>query len=263
MDMDQSFFWVTLTLFFSGLFAGWIDAMAGGGGLITLPVLLHVGVPPAMALGTNKFQSSFGSFTSSYKFVKAKKVNLKNVIPGILCTIIGALFGVSLAKMVNSQFLSMIIPFMMLGIVLYLLLAPTFPFSSAEDLITSDTTSKKVVMVFVVGGIVLGFYDGFFGPGTGNFWTFVLFAFAGLNLMEATAHTKIFNFTSNIIAFLLFAISGKVLYKMGLIMAMGQIIGSRIGAGMVINRGSKFIRPIFITVVIFLALTLLYKAFFK
>ncbi|HLE10437.1 MAG: hypothetical protein A2504_15990 [Bdellovibrionales bacterium RIFOXYD12_FULL_39_22] len=257
--MEQNFFLISILLFFAGLFAGWIDAIAGGGGLITLPVLLHAGIPPAMALGTNKFQSSFGSLTSSYQFVRAKKINLKEIIPGIVCTALGALAGTTVARTISSQFLSKIIPLLMLLIVGYMLLAPRLWPTGMQNLSMPKIKSRRPFWLFTIGGVVLGFYDGFFGPGTGNFWAFSLMAFAGLNLVDATAHTKIFNFTSNIVAFFLFAMAGKVLYSMGLVMAIGQIIGSRIGAKMVINRGPKFIRPIFITVVVVLALTLAYR----
>ena len=119
-----------------------------------------------------------------------------------------------------------------------------------------------IITTFVILGLSIGFYDGFFGPGTGNFWAIGLIILLGMNLKKATAYTKIMNFTSNLVALIIFASSGLVLYKLGLIMGIGQFIGARLGAKVVIKSKAEFIRPIFITMVFLISIYLVYKQFF-
>jgi len=238
-------------LFLAGLTAGLVDAIAGGGGLITIPVLLGAGIPPHYALGTNKFQASFGSFTASYYYVTKGGTNIKDAKTGIIFTLIGAAIGTITVQMVNGKILNYIIPFLLAGIIIYSFLTPRLG--------EIDKHPKfSVLPFFILFGLLLGFYDGFFGPGTGSFWTIAFVAGLGFNLTKATGFTKIMNFTSNIVSLLIFLIGGKILFTAGIFMAAGQIIGSKIGAGLVIKKGAKFIRPIFISIVILTTLKLIY-----
>ncbi len=240
-------------LFFGGMLAGWVDSIAGGGGLISLPLLIHAGLSPTMALGTNKLQSSFGSFSSSFRYIRSKVIDLKTAIPGVIFTLIGAAIGTILVQRIQSDILIKIIPILLFLILIYVVLMPKI---IGHDMEQDGHAKLPFNLTFFILGISLGFYDGFFGPGTGNFWVVLLIILAGINMKKATAYTKLMNFTSNIVAFSLFAINGNVVYKIGLIMALGQIIGARIGAGMVLKHGTKFIRPIFITIVLVLIVSL-------
>ncbi len=242
-------------LFLTGLIAGLIDSIAGGGGLITMPVLLSVGFPPHEVLGTNKFQSSFGSFTASYYYVKKGGVKLEETKWGILFTLIGAALGVLVVQQISSDVLKYIIPVMLVGIIIY-----TFAKPNLGDF---DRRARFTpFMFYVLFGLTLGFYDGFFGPGVGSFWALAFVAGMGFNFTKATGYTKVMNFTSNVVSLFLFLISGNIVFTAGITMAMGQIIGAKIGSGLVIKKGAKFIRPVFLTVVILTTLKLLFDRFF-
>lgn len=255
LELDLSLITIFL-LFISGIFAGWVDSIAGGGGLITVPLLMNLGLSPILAIGTNKFQASFGSFTSSTKFIRSKTVSLKSALTGVLFTSIGALLGTQAIQRIDASILKIIMPFLLLLMTIYTVLSP--------NLGKLDQNPRfHLRLFFVCFGLLLGFYDGFFGPGTGSFWVISLVLLAGFNLKKATGYTKVMNFTSNIISLIAFIIAGKVIYKVGMIMGLGQIIGARIGSEMVIKKGASFIRPIFLTVVSILTISLFYKNFFS
>jgi uncharacterized membrane protein YfcA len=231
-------------LFLSGIAGGFIDSIAGGGGLITIPALLLAGLPAPMALGTNKFQSSFGSITSSYNYIKNGKANLKQAIPGIIFTFIGAGTGSTLVQLTDPGILETIIPYLLMLVLLYLLFSP-----KAGEVDRHKRLDEKVF--YMIFGLLIGFYDGYFGPGTGSFWVVLIIIFLGYEMVKATAYTKIMNFTSNITSLTFFLIGEKVMFLPGLSMAAGEIIGARLGSGLVIKKGVKFIKPFFyITVVI-------------
>jgi uncharacterized membrane protein YfcA len=246
--------WLYPVLFCTSLIAGWIDSIAGGGGLITIPVLLGVGLPPQMVLGTNKFQASFGSFTAAYYYVRKGVAPLHKARLGIICTLVGSALGTWAVQQIDPSALSIIIPFLLLGIAIYMLFTP----SIGE---TERHPHLSPTLFFVLFGIGLGFYDGFFGPGVGSFWAFAFVGLLGLDLLKATGYTKVMNFTSNVVSFVLFFAGGHVLVTAGLVMAAGQIIGARVGSGMVVARGVRFIKPIFVTIVILTTLKLLYNRF--
>ncbi len=231
-----------LFLFFGAALSGLVDSIAGGGGIISIPVLLSVGIPPHAAIATNKLQASFGSFTSMMRYRNSGLVSLRKVFLGIIFTAIGATTGALLIQIVDASALSKIIPFVLLALLIYTVASPKL---GAED------TPPKMAepLLFICFGLVLGFYDGFFGPGTGSFWTIAFATLAGYNLKKATAATKAMNFTSNFISLIVFFISGKVLITIGLLMGVGQFIGSWIGTHLVITKGTRFIRIFFILVV--------------
>ena len=247
-------YWLYPLLFFTGGAAGLIDSIAGGGGLITLPVALAIGMPPKVALGTNKFQSSFGSFTAAFYYTKHKVVDLRAAMLGIFFTLLGAVAGAWGVQQIDSAILNQIIPFLLLAIVLYSFVSPEFGSIDSEPRISPT--------IFYVGaGLALGFYDGFFGPGVGSFWAIAIVFWLGMNLTKATGLTKVMNFTSNIVSCLLFLAGGYVWFGAGIAMALGQILGSRIGSRMVIKKGTSLIRPLYLTVVVATTLKLLYNAY--
>jgi uncharacterized protein len=248
--MEHSVLYYAL-LFIAAFIAGLVDSIAGGGGLITVPVLLGAGLPPHIALGTNKFQSSFGSFTAAYYYIKKDVVKLKTAIPGIIFTFIGAALGVFTVQQIDGKILNYIIPFLLLGIIIYTIFQPSIGIKERKPII-----SEK--LFYSIFGLALGFYDGFFGPGTGSFWAIAFVALLGYNFRKATGYTKVMNFTSNIVSLILFTAGGYVIFPVGLIMGAGEIAGSKIGANLVIKKGAKFIRPVFIAIVILTTLKLIY-----
>lgn len=245
------------TLFFlwlAGLFAGFVDSIAGGGGIISLPALLAAGMPPHLALGTNKLQGSFGSLTAAINYSRKGLVSFRGVFMGIAFTAFGALFGTVIVQVLSADFLSHVILILLVGVFVYTLCSP--------DLGRIDRRSlMRAPLFFGLAGMVLGFYDGFFGPGTGSFWTIALVLMLGLNLKKATAHTKIFNFTSNIVALVGFCIGGNVVFSAGLLMGGGQILGAFLGSRLVIQRGTGFVRVFFLVVVAVTIIKLAYDAY--
>jgi hypothetical protein len=242
--------WMYPVLFAAGLLAGWIDAIAGGGGLVTLPVLLSIGVPPQMVLGTNKFQASFGSFTAARHYIGEGVVHLRDAWEGVLFTLLGSALGTLAVQQIDPGVLNVVIPFLLLAIAVFMFLTP--------DLGKIQTHPRMPRMAFYgIMGSALGFYDGFFGPGVGTFWAMAFVMGLGFTLTRATGYTKVMNFTSNIVSLVVFAIGGHILWLPGAVMAVGQIAGARIGSGMVVKKGVRFIRPVFIIMVILTTLKLL------
>jgi len=241
-----------IILFFVGLLAGFVDSIAGGGGLITLPVLLGLGLPPQVALGTNKFQSSFGSFSAAYNFIKAGRVELKEAIWGIIFTFLGAALGTWSIQQLNPNILKQVIPFLLIAVLVYTIFSPKIGERDSKPKMNSRP-------FFLIFGTFLGFYDGFFGPGTGSFWAIALVIGLGFNLTKATAYTKVMNFVSNIVSLFVFFLGGGIMYSAGLSMGIGQIIGAKLGAGLVLEKGTKLIKPVFIVVVSLTILRLIYK----
>jgi uncharacterized membrane protein YfcA len=230
-------------LFIVGGVAGWIDSIAGGGGLLTVPVLLNLGLPPADALGTNKLQAVFGSGAATWHYGRAGLIDFRNAVTGVIFTAIGAALGALTVQWFRPDFLRVVIPFLLVAIAVYFLVRPHLGDNAARPRMSSGP-------FHLLFGLVLGFYDGFFGPGTGSFWAVAYVLLLGLNLTKATAHTKLMNFTSNAASLAIFVLGGKVYWLAGLTMGVGELLGARLGAKMVIRRGARFIRPIFIAVVL-------------
>lgn len=226
----------------TGTAAGFVDSIAGGGGLIALPVLFSIGLPPDMALGTNKLQGSFGTFSASWNYIRKGVVKINESLSGIVYTFIGAMTGAYCVQQIASNFLQDLIPVLLLLVFFYTLMT--------KDLGSAPGKQRISYKVFyLIFGLGLGFYDGFFGPGTGSFWTAAMLFFVGFDMRKSSGITRIMNFTSNIVALLVFIIGGKVLYTAGFCMAGGQILGARLGSGLAIKKGAGFIRPVFLTVV--------------
>jgi uncharacterized membrane protein YfcA len=245
---------ILIILFAGGFLAGFVDSIAGGGGIISVPVLLSVGIPPLFALGTNKFQSSFGSLTASLNYTRGGLVKFREVLWGILFTAIGAALGTILIQQLPQDLLQYIIPVMLLAVFIFML------FSKKLGL-KDEQARWHPKLFFLVFGLTLGFYDGFFGPGTGNFWMIAYVLLLGFNLKKATAFTKWVNFTSNIVALFFFTLGGKVLLIPGLIMAAGQFGGAFLGSKLVLRSGAKFIRIFFLIVTGATILRLLYVTY--
>ncbi|GAA5647173.1 MULTISPECIES: TSUP family transporter [Vibrio] len=249
--MELSFELLAILFVVAGA-AGFIDAMAGGGGLLTLPALLAAGIPPTQALATNKLQSSFGSFSASWYFVRNGIVSLKQMRLAIACTFVGSAVGAEAVQYIDASVLTSLIPLLLLAISLYFLLAPQTRASGGEPKL------PQALFAFSVGGGV-GFYDGFFGPGTGSIFTVCFVVIAHCSLVEATARTKVLNFTSNIAALLFFIMAGLPIWELGLVMAVGGFIGARLGAKVVVSKGQKWIRPLVITMSMLMAAKLLWE----
>ncbi len=246
---------ILLPLLFGAAFvAGLVDAIAGGGGLITVPVLMGIGLPPQVALGTNKLQASFGSGSAMLHFVRVGTVKMSDCRTGIIWTAVGAALGVWGVQLLDATVLKQLIPWLLAAIAIYTLLSPSL---GAED----SHARMKSGPFYLLFGVSIGFYDGFFGPGTGSFWTMALMMLLGYSMIRATATTKVMNFTSNFVALIFFLSVGQVRFTEGIVMGVGQFLGARVGSRLVIKRGTAFIRPVFITMVLALVGRLIYLNF--
>ncbi|HEY0947054.1 MAG TPA: TSUP family transporter [Opitutaceae bacterium] len=247
----QSQPWSYPILFLAGAMSGLVDSIAGGGGIISLPVLLNVGLPVPVALGTNKLQSSFGSVTAAWHYARAGLLEARACRVGVTATLLGALGGAAAVQQLDARVLESVIPWLLAGIVVYSIVRPQ---AGLQD----HPPRLCPTAFFTLCGLALGFYDGFFGPGTGSFWTIALIAVMGFNFLKATAYTKVMNATSNVAALALFASAGSVDYAAGLVMGAGQLVGARLGARLAMKRGAHFVRPIFLTMVVLVMLRLVY-----
>jgi len=246
--------WLYPLLFLTGMVAGFVDSIAGGGGLISLPVLLNIGLPPAEALGTNKLQATFGSASATWHYGRAGLIDFHRCGTGMFFTLVGATVGTLLVRKLPEEFLRQSIPWLLVVVAVYTLFRRKLGEVDGQPRMSTNA-------FYIMCGLALGCYDGFFGPGTGTFWAMAYLLFLGYNLTRATAHTKVMNFTSNLASLSIFAMSGHVHFPSGIAMGLGQLVGARIGSRVVIKRGTRFIRPIFITVVLGVTARLLYQNF--
>lgn len=241
-------------LFATGLFAGTVDAIAGGGGLISLPILLSIGMPPHLAFGTNKLQGTIGTLNATLKYYKHGFISLEKIYLGIFFGAAGSILGSVAAQIIHGDILSKIIPILLFIILMYTIFSPRLGLHDKQ-------AKMKEFWFYLIFGFTLAFYDGFFGPGTGSFWVFAFTFFLGYSLIKATAYTKVFNLNSSLIATICFAIGGNIDYRFGLVMGLGQLIGGRLGAHFAITKGARLIRPIFLSVVSLTIVTLIYKSY--
>lgn len=252
--MAPSILWPLL--FGSGFLAGFVDSIAGGGGLITVPVLLGTGLPPVEAFATNKLQSTFGSASAAWHYRRARLVTVAEAWPGIVATAVGAVGGVAALRLLDPALLRRVIPFLLLAAALVVWLRPSLG--------AAERPPRVRLRPFQVGaGLALGFYDGFFGPGTGTFWTLALVLGPGFALLRATAWTKVMNFTSNIVSLAAFLLVARFDWTAGLLMGTGQALGARLGARVALRGGARLIRPLFLGVVLVATVKLFYDGWWK
>lgn len=231
-----------ILLCIAGFAAAFVDSIAGGGGLISLPALLAAGVPTHFALGTNKFSSTSASFTSSLKYAASGKVNFKFLRYLLPFSLVGSALGVKTALMIDSRYLKPLVLVLVLTVGIYSLFAKNM---GKEDRFKG--LNKKNIALGIILAFAMGFYDGFFGPGTGSFLIFGLINIFGFDFINAGGNARVLNFASNLSALVLFALSGKVNYLYGIPVAIVMIFGARLGTIFAIKKGAKFIKPIFIT----------------
>jgi uncharacterized membrane protein YfcA len=232
--------------------AGFVDAIAGGGGLLTLPALLMAGMAPAEAIATNKLQGTFGVAASSFTFWRAGHLDLAALAPAVAATAAGAALGSLAVQWLDPAWLRAAVP------VILLLVAGYFAF--APQVGKGARKARLGRLGFALGAAgPIGAYDGFLGPGAGSMYLMAFVALAGADLMAAIGGTKLLNFTSNIVALAIFAAMGNVNYGVGLAMAVGQIVGSRAGARAAMIHGAPLIRPLVVVISIAIAVSLIVR----
>jgi hypothetical protein len=233
----------------AGFGAGFVDSIAGGGGLLTVPALFAAGIPPIFALGTNKLQSSVGTAMATWRYHRAGLIDWPGLVPALVLTVLGAALGAWLVQSIQVTTVKLIVPFLMIGAIVYFLFSPRMTDVDSHRRLTLAAYAP------IAGGI--GFYDGFFGPGTGSFLAASLVALVGLGLSRATGHTKALNLTSNVVAAVLFIAAGKVLWGVALVMGLANIAGAWIGSHFALRHGANLIRPVLVLVSVGLTVKIL------
>lgn len=252
MDRPVSVFGL---LFLAGLTGGFVDSIAGGGGLITVPALLWLGLPPQVALGTNKMQSSCGTALAVWRYAAAGLFSWREVRVAVAMTFVFAGLGAWTLTVCSNAVLEKLVPGMLLTVVVYVLLSPRVGREPVRPRMSEDAFGA-------IFGAIIGFYDGFFGPGTGSFWMVALLSLLGLELARATAYTKVVNLSSNLAALLIFAFKGCVVLPVALAMISGQFVGAHLGSGLVLKHGGELVRRVFLLVTSALVLRLVWLKWF-
>lgn len=242
-----------IALCFIGFTAAFIDSIAGGGGIISLPGLMVLGVPPAFALGTNKFASTCASFTSSMTFIKYRVYDYSLLKYLVFGTLIGAVIGVKAVLLIDNSHLRIIIIFLMVFVAVYTILVKNI---GSEN--KFEGINKKTVTIGLIISIILGFYDGFFGPGTGSFYIFLFLTLLNYDFKTSAGNGKILNFVSNVTSLILFALNGKIMYYVAMPMAAAMILGARMGTKVAIKNGAKLIKPILVSVTFIYAIKMIF-----
>jgi uncharacterized protein len=230
--------------------AGFVDSIAGGGGLLALPALLLAGINPVSALATNKLQGSFGTASAAYAYWRKGHLNIGEHWRAISATFVAACLGVAAIKYAPTQFLSAALPILLIIIAIYFAMSPKFSDEKKPQRIPASAFAFGLAPA-------IGFYDGIFGPGTGSFFMLALVTLMGRGILQATAQTKLLNFTSNIASLVVFAFSGKIIWAVGLTMGVAQFAGAQLGSHVAMKQGAKLIRPLLVVVCCAMALRLL------
>lgn len=250
MTLTPRMFLIVCPLLF---LAGFVDSIAGGGGLISLPAYLFAGLPTHMAIGTNKLSSTCGTALTTVRFIRGGLIKWKLALPGIAAAMVGSALGSRLSLLADERIIRGVL-FAVLPVAAFIVLNPRF-FPDREE--RELTVDARTLTVCVIAALVIGFYDGFYGPGTGTFLIIAFTAFARLSVGAANAHAKAINLTTNVTALLVFLRGGTVLIPLGLAAAACNMLGNYVGSGLAMKGGAKITRPIILAVLALLLVKLL------
>ena len=242
--------YVFVIVFTVAVVAGCVDAIAGGGGLLTVPALLLVGFDPVTAIATNKLQGSAGALSATFAFARKGLIDWRIGLPMALVAAFAAVLGAFSVNALPRPFVSAVLPFILIMIALYFVFAPKMGHEDARARISSG-----VFMLAVVPFI--GFYDGIFGPGAGSFYMVAFVGLLGYGVVKATAHTKLTNAAGNLGGLCFFASTGAINWKVGFIMAIGAFVGAQFGSKLAMSMGIKLIRPLLVVICLLMTIRLL------
>jgi uncharacterized membrane protein YfcA len=229
----------------AAFFAGLVDSIAGGGGLISLPALLAAGVPPHIALGTNKVQSALGTTFSAFRYVRGGHAHLKIALTGFAAAFAGSFAGAEAVLLVPGSSLQTIIPVLIVVVAVTTYVRKNF--GNDDRFVSAETRHYLWTALFAFG---IGFYDGFFGPGTGSFLAFGFVLFFGFGFVRATGNAKLTNLASNYAAIIAFVFASKINWPVAVSMGAFNVAGAWIGAGLAIRGGARVIKPVFTVVLL-------------
>jgi uncharacterized membrane protein YfcA len=244
---------LALLLILAAFVAGFVDSIAGGGGLIAMPMLLIAGASPLEALATNKLQGAFGAGTATVAYARAGHVRLKDQLGMAAISALAAAGGALVAKSLPVDALRIIMPVILVAVAAFFALKPG---------ISDDARAQRMAPgVFAFTAVpLIAAYDGFFGPGTGSFFMLAFVMLAGFGMLKATAHTKLLNFASNIGSLAVFIPLGVMWWGVGIAMGLAQMAGATLGARMAMRVGARLIKPLIVVVSVAMALRLLWQA---
>ena len=247
--------WVLALLALVGTVAGFVDTLAGGGGMLTIPALLLAGLPPDAALATNKLQGSFGTLSATWYFVKRGQIAFRRLLPGIAACAAGAACGTLTVQYLPQALLQQALPLLLAAVALVFIFMPSLGAVARE--------ARLPFAGFVAAAALpIGFYDGFLGPGTGSFFMLALISLRGYTLQQATIEAKAYNATTNLVSLLVFLAGGKIVWLAGLVMAAGQLLGARLAAGLIVSKGNRLIRPAVIAMSLIMSAVLAHRYWF-
>ena len=233
--------------------AGFMDGIAGGGGLISVPAYLLAGLPPHLTLGTNKLSSCIGTAVSAGRFIRGGYVNWKLGIPSVALALVGAHFGTRLQLTLDERYLRWVLLIVLPVVALVVLRQRKLPEEPGQ------IEGKKQAAIVLTAALLIGTYDGFYGPGTGTFLLLIFCHLGKLDLRTAAGNVKLVNLASNASALVTSLLGGKVFIALGLIAAVASVAGHYIGSGLAIKDGSKIVRPVVLTVLGILAVKVIWE----
>lgn len=224
--------------------AGFVDAVGGGGGLISLPAYLFAGLPIHNAIATNKLSSACGTSLATVRFIRKRMVNLRLAVPTIIFAMLGSSAGANLSLHTSEKVMKYVLFAVLPAAAFCVLNRHLFPDGGEEE----KEPDKRTYFAACVSALIVGVYDGFYGPGTGTFLIIALTVFAKLGIVRANAQTKVINLTTNITSLVIFLRSGQVIFALGLAGAVFNMLGNYAGSGLVMSKGSKIARPMILFV---------------
>ena len=242
----QTFLIVCPLLFLAGL----VDAIGGGGGLISLPAYLLAGLPVHQAIATNKLSSSAGTSLATMRFIRNGLVSFHLAVPSVIAAIAGSSIGAHLSLRIDEKVMEYVL-FIVLPISAFIVLNKKLFHDGGEE---SVVLNRRTYITAGIAAFIIGMYDGFYGPGTGTFLIIAFTIFAKLNISSANAQAKVINLTTNITSLIIFILNGQVLFSLGIAAALANMAGGYIGAGLVMTKGSKIVKPIILFVLFLLLL---------
>ena len=233
--------------------AGFVDAIGGGGGLISLPAYLLAGLPVHQAIATNKLSSACGTTLATLRFIKNGLVNLNFAVPSVISAIIGSSIGARLSLLTDEKLMEHLL-FLILPVAAFIVLNKNL-FKDKED--GTLILNIRTYLTAIVAALIIGMYDGFYGPGTGTFLIIAFTVWGNMNVSTANAQAKIINLTTNLTSLTIFLLNGQVLFSLGIAGAACNMIGGYLGAGLVMQKGSKIVKPVILFVLLLLFLKIL------
>ena len=244
-------YWIVCPLLF---LTGFVDAIGGGGGLISLPAYLFAGLPIHSAIATNKLSSACGTSLTTIRFIRNGLVSVRLAVPSVIAAMIGSFCGARLSLMVQEDVMRQVL-LIVLPVAAFFVLNPhLFPDRETASL----SLNRRTYVTAVIAAFVIGAYDGFYGPGTGTFLIIAFTVFAKMSVRSANAHAKVINMTTNVTSLVVFLHSGQVLIVLGMAGSACCMLGNYIGSGLVLTKGTRIVRPVILVVLVLLFAKILF-----